>query len=256
MTRLTYFPVYDEDPEQGAVTYLCAKVGCRNTTSRRRTVCDDCARQADCIRHGYTVQDIHELARQAVATDHFRPRFHMDERMDAAVCAIAVLLYTADERPQRNELLYAGSNASVRVVDDEMHHRGIGRGGSPAQQFTRYWEPSASDSLEDRVIDRLSLGQIWSQLSAGQRDALAALAGIGDFETAADSLGLHYRAFQARIWKGRRKFLELWHEGERPSGLWAKGTRSDSATGRDAAPGWSAMRSVQARKRALKRAAQ
>lgn len=212
--------------------------------------------KASRVRHGYTFQDIHDLARQSVATDRFRLRIHMDERMDAAVCAITVLLYTAAERPQRSDLLYAGSHASIRVVLDEMHHHGINRdrGGSLRQQYVRYWEPAAGDSLEDRVIDRMSLAQIWSQLGSGQREALAALAAIGDVGAAADSLGLQYRAFCARIWKGRRRFLELWHEGEAPSGLWAKGRRSDSAAGRAAEVGWSAMRSVQARKRARKKA--
>lgn len=243
MTELTYYPVYDAAAEDGAVSY-------------RREVCGGCESQASCVRHGYSLQDIHDLARQSVASDRFRPRIHMDERMDAAVCAITVLLYSADERPQRNELLYVGSHASISVVLDEMHHHGFNRDagdGSLRQRFVRYWEPARGDSLEERVVDRLSLEQIWSQLGPGQREALSALAAIGDFQAAADSLGLHYRAFCARIWKGRRRFLQLWHEGECPSGLWAKGTRSESATGRAADASWSAMRSVQARKRALKK---
>lgn len=173
MTRLTYFPAYVADTEDGSATYQCAKVDCNNTTPCRRGVCDACESQASCVRHGYTLQDIHDLARQSVVTDRFRLRIHMEERMDAAVCAITVLLYTAAERPQRSDLLYAGSHASIRVVLDEMHHHGINRdrGGSLRQQYVRYWEPAAGDSLEDRVIDRVSLEQIWSQLGPGQREA-------------------------------------------------------------------------------------
>lgn len=201
--------------------------------------------------HGLTVQDIQGLARQAAWTDFSRSHYSMAERIDAALHAITVLLCTSEQRPRRNELLYTGQQASSRLIESEMRHHGIPADnpnreyGVVRQAFARFWSPLPSDPLEDRVVDRVSVRQIWDRLHPGQRDALLALATIGDYAVAADSLGLTYKNFCAQVRKGRSRFLEFWHEGESPSRPWGH----DRRDGRPAS-GRTAMRNVRRRERA------
>jgi hypothetical protein len=99
--------------------------------------------------------------------------------------------------------------------------------GSPRPSFGLYWDSVArhTASHEDAVIERTALWQIWEQLSACEREALLALAIHDEYATAANALGLQYYTYCARVRRARKRFLELWHEGEAPSRPWGRDRR-------------------------------
>lgn len=182
------------------------------------------------IVHGYTLHDINNLARLAVHTDLARNGININDRMDAAVHAIAVALCSTDEPPSRNDLLRAGQVASMRSLERDLRHHGVntdaGHNGESRTSFARYWTGIVGDALEDRVVDRVSLAQIWVHLHPGQQSCLLALATVGDYAQAAETLGLTYKGFCGQVRKARLRFLELWHQGETPSSVWAHDRRS------------------------------
>lgn len=98
--------------------------------------------------------------------------------------------------------------------------------------FERYWLDVAApaDSPEEKVTERLALAQIWPCLRPVNREALAALAAHEDYQRAAESLGISYKAFKSRISEGRREFLALWHDGEKPSRPWIRDRRAGPGT--------------------------
>lgn len=177
------------------------------------------------VRHGYTVDDIHTIARQAVFTDKSGLRFLIDERIDAAQFTITVLLHESVRAPTRPELVRAGWHGSTRYIEDEMRHHGVTRGGGHIRgSYARYWTPAADIPLADRVVDRVALYQIWQCLTERDRSAVAALASESSRVLAARSIGLPAAAFASRLKRARKAFLELWHEGETPSPVWARGS--------------------------------
>lgn len=78
---------------------------------------------------------------------------------------------------------------------------------------------------------RIALAQIWAALSPRYRRALAALAAHEDHDKAAAALGITRRTYRDHLWAGRREFYRLWHEGEKPSRLWALDRRGSQHTG-------------------------
>jgi hypothetical protein len=184
-------------------------------------------------RHGYTPADLYELARYAVTTDRWRPSINWDERVDAAYCAMTEAVWTSNDVVPRRELVFVGRNASAEVVRDDMRHHGLdkrgARFGEERVNFARFWTDLPGCAVEDRVVDRVSLSQIWVRLKPTYQEALVALATWRDYSKAASTLGLEYHAFCARVRHARTQFLRLWHEGEQPSKLWGR----DKLRGRD-----------------------
>lgn len=178
------------------------------------------------VRHGYTANELHRLASYAVQTDHWRPSINYEERVDAAYCAMVELVLTSDEPPRTRELVYAGREASGDIVDAQMRHHGRDkRGGTLGEErvnFARYWLQLTDDPAHDKTVDRVAMMQIWPLLADAHRDALLALAATGDYQRAADGLGLRYYTFCSRVRKARLHFLRLWHEGEMPSVMWGR----------------------------------
>lgn len=66
-------------------------------------------------------------------------------------------------------------------------------------------------------MERTAVWQILAWLKPDHRRVIATLAAHGDYTSAAGSLGTSYRSFASRISAARKAFLELWHEGDRPS---------------------------------------
>jgi hypothetical protein len=89
--------------------------------------------------------------------------------------------------------------------------------------------------VEDRIVDAISLSQIWPRLTAVQQEALIALATCDDYAAAAQGLGLAYYTFCARVRHARLTFLRYWHEGEQSSTVWGRDKRKGREnTGRTA----------------------
>ncbi len=174
------------------------------------------------VRHGYTMNRLHLIARKAAETAHAQAQ-PFAERYETAWQAIAEHLCGSEDPPQFYELIITGRIA----IDEEVrqvarsHGRYLGNasGGSEhIQSFSRYWDWHIwrPGSPEDQVIDPLALRQIWPQLSAAHRAALTAPAIHDDYAMAAASLGKNYNAFYHALRKARRQFMALWHEGETP----------------------------------------
>ena len=80
------------------------------------------------------------------------------------------------------------------------------------------------------MVERLAVGQIWPLLTPGQREALETLAATGDYQAAADALGLSYHTFCRRLSAGRARFLGLWLEGETARRGWRDRRRTAPET--------------------------
>jgi DNA-directed RNA polymerase specialized sigma24 family protein len=179
------------------------------------------------LRHGYNIADLERLAAfstrrlYGVTTD---PR----DRYAIAWSAIAEHLYSADQRPDPNELIITGQTAIARNLHKELHHHGTAKDYQPMPKYAIYWETVIrhTPSPEGRIVDRTALWQIWPQLTPVERSAVHAYAVHGTHQAAADALGIPYKTFAWRLSAARRRFLALWHEGETPSGLWRTELRS------------------------------
>ena len=203
------------------------------------------------LRHGYTLADLHAIARLAVHTAGLMASDWHD-RYDTAWSAIAEALYAAEHAPPRHDLVHVGRVAIYQVVNDQRHHHGYyraktdgfqhGAGSSPA--FAAYWAQATVSSPEPRIVEQVSLGQILPALTERQREVVGALAAHDEYGTAANALGLPYGTFKAYISDARRRFLRLWHEGESPSRTWGCDRRAGTtrATRRSKASGMDAVR--------------
>jgi hypothetical protein len=191
------------------------------------------------LKHGYTLADLHTIARLAVHTAGAAAS-DWHERYDTAYSGIAEALYAAEYWPQRHQLVRAGQLAIYATVDGHMQAHGYyrrktdgtthGAGSSPA--WRAYWldltRPTRSP--EGRVVEHAALAQILARLAPRHQDALLALAVHDDYRTAAAALGLGYATFCDHIAKARRHFYRLWHEGEKPSRIWGTDRRSGSTS--------------------------
>jgi hypothetical protein len=180
------------------------------------------------LRHGYNLADLERLAALAVGAAFARAMDYRD-RYDAAWFAIVEALYVAKERPEPWSLKQVGSRAVNRLAQDHGRMWGFDRGNPDGgyesmRGFLKYWELDrrACSSHEGSVVDRVALWQIWPTLSATHRSVLLAMAAHRDQATAASGLGKSYATIGSHLCDARRKFFALWHEGEKPSRLWAK----------------------------------
>ncbi|MGW0836546.1 hypothetical protein [Streptomyces prunicolor] len=185
--------------------------------------------------HGYTLDDLHHLSRHVVHSDRWNNAADIEDRYDAAWHAIVEHLLTASEPPTRHDLFQAGLLGRDQTVRQRLqahgynHHR-PGTGTRP--RFEGYWTTTAAHtpSPENRIVDRHALWQIWPQLTPRQQEALNALAATGDYHRAAELLGVTPGTFNVLVSKARKRFLALWHEGEKPSRMWGTDRRIGSRT--------------------------
>jgi hypothetical protein len=187
------------------------------------------------LRHDYTLESLNRLVHFAARRALWHRGMEFSERFETTWSAMAECLYTSDEPPSVSELIQAGLNA---VRDDaESHSRFLGhntddRYAGTRPRFEAYWRHVAqpAHSMEDAIIDRLALAQIWPRLRPIHREALAALATHGDYTQAAHALDKSYGNFKSLISSARREFLALWHEGETPSRPWVRDRRAVKGT--------------------------
>lgn len=196
------------------------------------------------LAHGYTVADIHQIARLAVHSAWGSMATPWHERYELAHGAVAEALLTASSSPLRRDLVRAGQRAIQDHISDERHHHGYykhktigaaaGPGSSPA--YVTYWAEfnHTTGGPEHAVVERLALYQILCLLTDRQREALAALAVLGDYRAAAAALGVKPQTYRALLGRARKDFFALWHEGETPSRCWGTDRRVRSYALRDA----------------------
>lgn len=190
------------------------------------------------VMHGYSLTDLHNLANVACHTC-FTKGGDARDRHDAAWFAIVEHLLTAGEAPDEFDLVRSGQNAVRDLVRADVRHRG-GKandrydGLQAAPRFAAYWMTRNTPSPEDRVVDAITLQQIWPTLTEAHRRALSVYAATADLGLAATAHEMQRQAFVLRLNAARRKFRALWHEGERPSRMWKQDgkKRPDRATPR------------------------
>lgn len=174
------------------------------------------------LPQGYTLAEIERLAKVAAGTTLTNPGDTMADRVDDAWSAIVERLY-ADPTPiEPGQLVWVGRKALYRADRATAHHHGVykrdalaGRWSMPAFQ-AYWWRPTVT--VENRVVDRLAFAQIWPRLAPAMQEAVVALAIWGDQQAAAEALGTPH--FRSNLYNARKRFLELWHEGEAPSKHW------------------------------------
>lgn len=190
------------------------------------------------LRYGYTLADIHALARFAV---HLAGDMASDwrDRYDVAYSAIAEAIYAATDHPTRQALLTAGRVALYRMV--RAHHQTYGyyrahddgnaHGVGSSPSFRAYWLAPEEAPFEEGLIERQALAQILTQLSKRELEALYALAALDDYHAAAESMGVGYVTYKSMLSKARAKFRAFWHQGESPSRQWGTDRRCGVSAG-------------------------
>jgi hypothetical protein len=179
------------------------------------------------LRYGYNLANLDQLAHAAVSRARYgNPAGQWADRFEVAWEAVAESLYAADEAPTGYDLIGVGMNAIAEDYRADRRHRGH----SNERSFQAVWADLASvtGSHEGHVVERFALTQIWPTLSNRQRQVLSALATFGDHQPAAEALGMSAGLFSAHVSRARRRFLELWHEGEEPSRPWGTDRRSST----------------------------
>jgi hypothetical protein len=127
------------------------------------------------LLHGYTVTDIHKIARVAAMANQtgadaaIRYERAWDEIIDA--------LLDADEPPSRHDLASVAKGAITRrLVADRSHTYGVNcrdtsAGTGSAPRFAAYWFRIPGTPIDEAVTDRIALRQVWDALR--ERDAVA-----------------------------------------------------------------------------------
>lgn len=183
------------------------------------------------VRHGYTLTDLERLAKIAVARDFWHQGMHPADRYDLSFSAMAEHLYAADQRPTANDLFSAATTAVRRQAQTDRSAHGTSNtdvyAGAP--NFYRYWWDQFGHvpGPEDRVVDRTALWQILDALAPRLKKTLLALA---THDKAAASLGITRATYFGNLSDARRAFYQLWHEGGKPSRLWAADRRGTNGT--------------------------
>lgn len=166
------------------------------------------------VKDGYTLDDLDHVARVALSRNR-GSRLPGSERYDIAYSAAVLRLLESDTQPDLHELTAAASRALANAAHIEDHHHGYD-GDRRRSRFTAYWAAVAGSapSMEDRIVERLALSQVWSTLTPAQQEALGALAATGTQGAAAAALDIAPTTLSGRISTGRRRAYTLWFEGE------------------------------------------
>lgn len=167
------------------------------------------------VRHGYTLADLHRMARIACGVNR---RGDIRTRLDLAFSAIALALCEAETPPSHTALVNAGVWALRRETQEVVQLRGYSRedGEASAPKFVVYWTPREDRRAEDDLIEKLALRQIFNTLTEAQRAAVVALAALGDYRAAAGSLKIRRGTFLMRLMVARRRFRAHWYAPETP----------------------------------------
>jgi hypothetical protein len=216
------------------------------------------------LRYGYTLGEVNKLARAAVWRDVWHQSLPLSERQDIAWSAIAEYLYACDHKPGTGELTRAAWNALRAETEAEWHHHGVSRsssvydGDQAMPGFARYWLALGRNTQgpEEKIVESVTLRQIWDALPERHQVLIAALAETGDYGKAAEALGKARRSYVTQLSEARQAFRVLWHEGETPSRHWGMDRRRNAdAQYNKTHPGRSAAVEAMRKRKRRKRAA-
>lgn len=169
------------------------------------------------VAHGYTLRDLDRIAAAACTYDRSMAS-DATTRYDVAWSAIAEALCSAEESPERHDLLTVGWRAIYAEVREMRHmfgHRdkdGTNEVAS-SQRFRQYWT-LPPERPEEGMAERMAVPQILAVLRPTEREAVIALAVHDDYQAAADALGINYVAFTTRMSAARRRFRAHWYAPE------------------------------------------
>ncbi|GIE29988.1 hypothetical protein Ait01nite_030330 [Actinoplanes italicus] len=176
--------------------------------------------------HGYTLNQVGDIARSAVVAAGYAPSNFAD-RYDEAWSAVVETLYSADAAPDRQALWYAGLDAVHAAIRDDRRHYGASAFDrnselASAPGFVRYWGNVVTPDFSSPMVERFAARQIWRRLSGHHKTVLATFAAAGTIYETARLLDVTAHAAQQRIDRARAAFRALWHEHETPSRQWRK----------------------------------
>lgn len=184
------------------------------------------------VKWGYTIADLHQFARFALARCRVRTLIY-DDGLHAAWSAIAEDLCTAEVRPDPQDLIEAGRAAVALTARADLQTHGYNPDTSELRpRWARYWDASPTPSHEHRVIESMTLWQIIPTLTDLERRSLYLLAATEDYQLAAEAMGKSKGTYIACVARARRRYLAAWHEGETPSRVWRTDRRLCSRTRR------------------------
>lgn len=165
------------------------------------------------VLHGYTVAAVVRIAYSSIYGNA-----PTEDEHATALCAIINELHRYDHDPGLNVLLAAG-----RREAQNLNHRDWSNGGydyhakAPLKGYVRYWRPGSVAPLDERIIERIAVGQIAGVLTERQRQILQALLVCGnDQKVAAAMLGIKPNTVASHLRQIRAAFLYLWFEHETP----------------------------------------
>jgi hypothetical protein len=171
------------------------------------------------VAHGWTMRSLDQVTRASVNNDRSRAS-DADTRYNTAWSAIAEHLCAAEEPPTWHDLFTTGWRAIYAEVREMRENYGFkDRDGTTevasGQRYVQYWwQPPHRP--EEGLLERIAVYEILATLPDVDRDAIVALAVHGDYQAAADSLGLKYSALTQRLTQARRRFRVQWYAPETP----------------------------------------
>jgi hypothetical protein len=182
------------------------------------------------LAHGFTMAEIERIARSAA---YIKASRNLDDSdaYEAAWYGVVERLYANPERPEKQELIWAGIRAIEYVVYSDMSTHGVTRTHyEAAPNFLRYWgvpqtQPEHQSvhlpirgfvDFTDGVVERMALPQVLGLLTAVEYEAVATLAAHSSVTAAARALNVNRNALAARLDSARRRILAVWLAPETP----------------------------------------
>lgn len=177
----------------------------------------------DEVRHGYTMADVHRLAKGAANGSRGMAADYSDLYETAWHAIVEALLITS-HWPSSHDLAIAGRNAiRATVYSDRLaygyRNRDAYAGAGSAPRFARYWGQGTPATFADGIVESIAVRQISDALEPRDRRILEALAAAGDYALAAELLDLNPSTFRYQVVGARRRWLDLWLDGETPHRL-------------------------------------
>jgi hypothetical protein len=171
--------------------------------------------------HGYTVHDIHQIARMAAAANRWLVS-DFTIRYEHAWDAVIDALLTAADRPSPHDLAAVAKGAVSRALLKDFCHtygvadRDLTAGIGSAPRFAAYWSRPPGTPLDEAVTERIAAAQIWAALDVRHARILETFAACGDNQAAAAALGIPRSSFSQYASQARNAFAALWFEHETP----------------------------------------
>jgi len=179
------------------------------------------AEPRDGALHGWTLPEIHALARSAALSNRWLVS-DFAVRYEAAWDGIVDELLAAQSPPSRHDLQAAGKGAVSRgMLKDFCHTYGVAdrdltAGIGSAPRFAAYWFERDGEGFAERVTERIALGQVMAALGARHAGFLEALAAAPDTRSAAEALGIPRGSLSMYVSQARDAFEALWYAPEAP----------------------------------------